>query len=96
MSKTLYVGNLSLRTTQEEIRQLFELYGEVTSVDLVIDDRYFGEHRRFGFVKMADQEARKAVAALNRKEVDGRIIRVKEAKRREQRDGGWGGRQSYW
>lgn len=96
MSKTLYVGNLSLRTSQGEIRQLFEPYGEVMSVDLGIDDRYFGEHRGFGFVKIADQGARKAIAALNRKEVDGRIIRVKEPKPREQRDGGWGGRRSYW
>jgi RNA recognition motif-containing protein len=61
MSKTLYVGNLSLHTTQEEIRKLFEQYGKIMSIDLVTDDRYFDEHRGSGFVTMADQGARKAI-----------------------------------
>jgi RNA recognition motif-containing protein len=53
MSNNIYVGNLSPGTTQEEIRQLFEQYGKVDSVDL-ITDRYTGAPRGFGFVKMAE------------------------------------------
>ena len=96
MAKSIYVGNLSPRTTQEEIRKLFEQHGEVDSVDL-ITDRYSGESRGFAFVKMNDQGAREAIAALDRKEVDGRTIRVNEAKPREtsgrQSRGGKGGRR---
>lgn len=96
MAKNIYVGNLSPRTTQEEIRTLFEQYGEVMSVEL-ITDRYSGESRGFAFVKMGDQGAREAIAALDKKEVDGRAIKVNEAKPREtsgrQPRGGGGGRR---
>ena len=71
----IYIGNLSPRTTQEEIRKLFKPYGEVESVDLIAD-RYSGKSRGFGFVKMNYPGAREAIAALNRKEVDGRNIKV--------------------
>ena len=96
MAKNIYVGNLSPRTTQEEIRKLFEQYGAVESVEL-ITDRYTGASRGFGFVKMSDQGAREAIAALNGKEVDGKNIKVNEAKPRETRGreprGGKGGRR---
>ena len=96
MSNNIYVGNLSPSTTREEIRQLFEQYGKVDSVDL-ITDRYTGAPRGFGFVKMADEGVRKAIAALNMQEVDGRTIRVDEAIPRKtserQPHGGWGGQR---
>jgi RNA recognition motif-containing protein len=99
MSKNIYVGNLSPSTTQEEIRQLFEQYGKVDSVDL-ITDRYTRAPRGFGFVKMTDEGARKAIAALNMQEVDGRTIRVDEASPRKtserQPHGGWGVRRGSW
>ncbi len=79
----IYIGNLSPSTTREEIRQLFEPYGKVDSVDL-ITDRYSGESRGFGFVEIESKEAaRKAIAALNKQEVGGRNIKVNEAKPRE-------------
>jgi RNA recognition motif-containing protein len=99
MSKNIYVGNLSPRTTQEEIRQLFEQYGQVDSVDL-ITDRYTGAPRGFGFVKMADEGARMAIAALDKQKVDGQTIRVNEAIPRKiserQPRAGWGVRRGSW
>jgi RNA recognition motif-containing protein len=77
MSKTIYVGNLSPWTTPEEIRKLFEQYGEVESMDLATDG-YSGEFQSFGFVRMASHGTREAVAALDMKEVDGRSILVNE------------------
>ena len=96
MAKSIYVGNLSPHTTQEEIRKLFKQYGEVLSVEL-ITDRYTGVSRGFGFVKMSDPGAREAIAALNGKEVGGQSIKVNEAKPRETKGheprGGKGGRR---
>ncbi|MGQ0593605.1 MAG: RNA recognition motif domain-containing protein [Gammaproteobacteria bacterium] len=82
MSKNIYVGNLSLGTTQEEIHKLFQQYGEIHSVDL-ITDRYSGESLGFAFVHMPDQGARGAIVELNSKEVRGCNIRVNEAKPRQ-------------
>lgn len=98
MSTRIYVGNLSPRTTQEEIRNLFKQYGEVDSVDL-ITDRYCGGFRGFGFVTMNNNGAREAIAALDKKEVDGQNIKVNEARPREtsgpQQHGGWGNRRIF-
>ena len=99
MSKNTYVGNLSSSITQEEIRQLFEQYGKVNSVDL-ITDRYSGVPRGFGFVKMADEGARMAITALDKHRVGGRTIRVNEVIPRKiserQPHGDWRGRRDAW
>ena len=78
----IYIGNLSPSTTTEEVRQLFEPYGKVDSIDL-ITDRYSGEFRGFGFVDMESKEAaRKVIATLDKQEIGGRNIKVSEAKPR--------------
>lgn len=97
MSTKIYVGNLSPRTTQKEIRNLFKPYGEVDSVDLIMD-RYSGESRGFGFVVMNNNGAKEAMVALDKKEVDGQNIKVNEARPREtsgrQQHGDWGNRRA--
>ncbi len=92
MSMNLYVGNLSFNTTEAKLNDLFSAHGQVESAK-IITDRYTGQAKGFGFVEMADRSAgEKAVAALNGKDVDGRQIKVNEAKPREDnRGGGRGG-----
>ncbi len=90
MGKNLYVGNLSYDTTDNRLRQAFETYGEVASVN-VITDRETGRPRGFGFVEMAtDEAAQAAVEGLNGTQLDGREIRVSEARPREGGAGGAG------
>lgn len=82
--RRLYVGNLSYSTNEDELRGQFEVYGEVTSAT-VIKDRETGRSKGFGFVEFADDEAAKdAIAALNEREIDGRPIKVSEARPREE------------
>ena len=91
MSKNVYVGNMSFDTTEATLRQAFEAYGEVTSVNIVTD-RYSGRPRGFAFVEMAtDEAARAAIAALNGQDLDGRTLKVDEAKPRRSSGGGGGG-----
>ena len=93
MAKNLYVGNMSYDTTEDRLRELFAAHGEVTSVN-VITDRYSGRPKGFAFVEMAaDEAASAAIAALNEQEVDGRVLRVEEARPRRPRSdrGGYGG-----
>jgi len=93
MGKNIYVGNVSYSTTQERLQELFEAYGEVASVN-VITDRETGRPRGFAFVEMAtDEAASAAIAALDDQEVDGRTLTVNEAKPREPRSGGRGGKR---
>lgn len=81
----IYVGNLSYGTTDDDLRDLFEAFGEVQFVK-IIKDRDTGRSKGFGFVEMADDEAgQKAIDDLNEKEVDGRNLRVNLAKPREDR-----------
>jgi RNA recognition motif-containing protein len=79
----IYVSNLSFNIQDEDLRQFFAPYGEVTSAQ-IINDRETGRSRGFGFVEMADEEAsKKAIAELNGTSVDNRTITVSEAKPRE-------------
>ena len=90
----IYIGNLSRTTTQETLRSLFEAYGTVSSVKIIMD-KFTGQPRGFGFVTMPEQaEADAAIAALNGQEVDGRTIRANQANpqtERPQRDNRNGG-----
>jgi RNA recognition motif-containing protein len=76
----IYVGNLPYNSTDDDLRQTFAHYGEVTSAN-VIADKFTGRSRGFGFVEMPnDEEAKAAIEALNGKDVDGRQLRVNEAR----------------
>ena len=80
MTKKLYVGNLSYATTEGNLSELFGAVGEVVSVSL-ITDRSSGRSKGFAFVEMAeDSAAQEAIAQLNSKELDGREIKVAEAR----------------
>jgi RNA recognition motif-containing protein len=83
MSKKLYVGNLSFRTTADDLREAFAQHGTVTSAQ-VVSDRDTGRSRGFGFVEMTDG-AEEAIANLNGAMFQGRALNVNEAKPREDR-----------
>jgi len=81
----LYVGNLSFQTQEDGLREHFAQFGEVLSANIV-SDRDTGRSRGFGFVEMSsDEEARNAINALDGQELDGRQLKVNEAKPREDR-----------
>ncbi len=82
--KSIYVGNMPYKTTQEDLEELFSQYGSVSSVK-IITDRETGRSKGFGFVEMDAEGADKAIDALNDKEFDDRRLRVNEAKPRESR-----------
>lgn len=96
--KNLFVGNMSFQTTESELQELFEAYGEVTRVQ-VMTDRDTGRARGFAFVEMAnDEDAAKAIEALNGKEFGGRQLNVNEARPKPDRSGprgGGGGRGKF-
>jgi len=80
----IYVGNLSYGMSEEELREAFGAFGTVSSVKILMD-RETGRSRGFGFVEMPNQnEAEKAIAQLNGKDVGGRALRINEARPREQ------------
>lgn len=91
----IYAGNLSWELNEDELRESFEAYGEVSSVN-ILKDRMTGRSRGFGFVEMPNQdEAQAAITAMNGKELKGRAIKVSEARPRPQgggRGGGFGDR----
>ncbi|MCA8921923.1 MAG: RNA-binding protein [Planctomycetes bacterium] len=88
---SIYVGNLPFRSTEDEIRALFEQHGAVDRVHLV-EDRETGRPRGFGFIDMPNaQEAASAIEATNGANIGGRSLRVNEAQPREPRGGGGGG-----
>lgn len=88
----LYVGNISFQTSNQDLNDLFGAVGTVESAN-IIEDRETGRSRGFGFVEMATQEdGEAAIAQLNGKEVDGRELKVNEAKPQGDRAGGGGGR----
>jgi len=85
MSKRLFVGSLPYSTTGSQLEELFSKYGKVESVN-VITDKYSGQGKGFAFVEMAsDEEAQKAITALNNYNLDGRAIVVNVARPREER-----------
>ena len=90
--KNLFVGNMSFQTTETELRSIFEPFGELTRVN-VVTDRDTGRARGFAFVEMPnDEEAAKAITALNGKELAGRALNVNEARPKTDRSGAGGGR----
>lgn len=90
----IYVGNLSFEASEDDIRQAFAAYGQVTSV-AIIKDQFTGKSRGFAFVEMGNAtEAQAAIQGLNGKEIKGRPLKVNEARPREEggrRPGGGGG-----
>jgi RNA recognition motif-containing protein len=88
MSTKLYVGNLAFQTTSEQLQTMFAQAGTVESVSL-IEDRETGRSRGFGFVEMqTKEEGAAAIQQFNGKDLDGRALKVNEAKPREDRGGG--------
>lgn len=86
MSKRLYVGNLSFQTSEDALRRLFEQDGRSVSDCKIITDRDTGRSRGFGFVEMEnDADAQNAIKALDGFELDGRPLKVNEAREREPR-----------
>ena len=87
----IYVGNLSNQTTEDDLRQAFEAFGQVESVN-IIKDRFSGESRGFGFVEIpSKEEAQKAIEEMNGKDLNGRAVNVNEARPKTDRGGGGGG-----
>ncbi len=93
----LFVGNLSFKTTENDLQDAFAAHGTVVEANLMMD-RMSGRPRGFGFVTMSTpEEAQKAIDALNGKQLDGRALTVNIARPREERPagGGGGGRREY-
>ena len=90
--KNIFVGNLSFNTGEDELRQIFEGYGQVDRVS-IMTDRDTGRSRGFGFVEMnSNEDGEKAIAALNGSQLGGRTINVNEARPKTERgSGGFGG-----
>lgn len=95
MGRKLYVGNLPYSATEQSLRDAFSASGTVDSVS-VITDRDTGQSKGFGFVEMSsDAEAQAAISQLNGQSLDGRQIKVNEAKPKTSGGGGGGGRGGY-
>ena len=91
----IYVSNLSFNVQDEDLREFFTSYGEVSSAKVIMD-KETGRSRGFGFVEMSDDEAaKKAISELDGASVEGRNIRVNEAKPREDRPARSGGGGGY-
>ncbi|HLB74585.1 MAG TPA: RNA-binding protein, partial [Sedimentisphaerales bacterium] len=87
----IYVGNLSPKTTEDDLRQAFEAFGQVATAN-VIKDKFSGESKGFGFVEMPSKdEAQSAIDQMNGKELQGSPVSVNEARPRADRGGGGGG-----
>ncbi len=91
----IYVGNLSFKATEDEIKQAFSQFGKVARVSIIVD-RETNRSRGFAFVEMPDsQEAQAAIDGLNNQELAGRRISCNEARPRENQGGGGGGGRPY-
>ena len=87
----IYVGNLSFETTEADLREAFQTYGEISSAR-IITDRETGRSRGFGFVEITNEEsARKAIEGVNLKEIAGRSVTVNEARPKQDRSSNGGG-----
>jgi cold-inducible RNA-binding protein len=87
----IYVGNLSFDTTEDQLRQAFSAFGEVTSA-AIIADKFSGESRGFAFVEMPEKSAAiAAISGLNGQELNGRTLNVNEARPRTEGGGGRSG-----
>ncbi len=92
MTKRLYVGNLSFDTTEDGLMTYFEQDGRKVASVSIVTDRDTGRPRGFGFVEMdSEADASAAISALDGTELDGRTLKVNEAKERSPRGGGGGG-----
>ena len=90
----IYIGNISRDLSEEELRDAFSAFGEVSTVN-IIKDKFTGEYRGFAFVEMPNkEEAEAAISGLNGKDLKGRALNVNEARPRtdDRRGGGGGGR----
>ena len=88
--KNIFVGNLDFNTSEADLRQVFEAYGQVDRVS-ILTDRETGRSRGFGFVEMASaDDGDKAIAALNGSDMGGRKLNVNEARPKTERSGGGG------
>ncbi len=90
MRKNIYVGGLPYAVDDDQLEEVFSEFGEVQSAR-VITDRMTGQSRGFGFVEMEEEDATKAISALNGSQLGGRTLTVNEARPRERRSGGYGG-----
>lgn len=90
LAKRIYVGNLPYGATEDQVRDMFAEHGTVESV-IMINDRETGRFRGFCFVEMEDAAAEQAIEALDGAEVEGRPLKVNEARPREERGGRRGG-----
>ncbi len=86
----IYVGNLPFSVDEQELHQMFEQFGEIESANLIID-RASGRSKGFGFVSFKDKGSMSKALSLNDTEVNGRKLRVNEARERERTEGGRGG-----
>ena len=87
----IYVGNLSYEVTEENLKESFEVFGEVETIN-VIKDNYSGRSKGFGFVEMSNNaDAQSAINGLNDKELKGRTVKVNMARPRTENRGGRGG-----
>ena len=81
----IYIGNLAYSVTEDDLRDAFSEFGQVDSAS-IINDKFSGRSKGFGFVDMPnDSEAREAIESMNNKDLNGRTIKVNEAKPREER-----------
>jgi RNA recognition motif-containing protein len=89
----IFVGNLSREASEDDLKQAFQAFGEVATASIIMD-KFTRESKGFGFVEMpVKTEAEAAIAGLNGKELKGRALTVNEARPREERGGGFGGRK---
>jgi len=95
VNMNIYVGNLPYSITEEDLKQAFEAFGKVTSVN-IIKDKYSGRSRGFAFVEMpAESEAQSAIDGLNGKELKGRELNISKARPRQKDRRGGGNRNGY-
>lgn len=85
----IYIGNIPFTMNEKQLRGIFEEFGEVESLNVIMD-RETGRPRGFAFIEMGEQDGRKAIQELGQREFDGRTLKVNEARPRENRGRGRG------